>query len=102
MSSYNIILDIIGIIETKINKKTNTIFLSLTDYNFHSVNSLLNSGGVGVYVKDSIVYSTRQDLKFTSVSYESIWLEISVLINSKNSKNILVGLIYRHPGTSIP
>ena len=63
---------------------------------------MLNSGGVGVYIKDSINYSIRQDLNFTSVSYESIWLEISVVINSKNSKNILVGLIYRHPGTSIP
>ena len=102
MSSYKIIPDIIGISETKINKKTNTNFLSLTGYNFHFVNSMSNSGGVGVYVKDSIVYSIRQDLNFTSVSYESIWLEVSVVINSKNSKNILVGLIYRHPGTSIP
>ena len=64
MSSYNIILDIIGIIETKINKKTNTNFLSITGYNFHSVNSVLNSGGVGVYIKDSIMYSIRQDLNF--------------------------------------
>ena len=102
MSSYNIIPDIIGISETKINKKTNTNFLSITGYNFHSVDSMLNSGGVGVYIKDSIVYSIRQDLNFKSVSYESIWLEISVVVNCKNNKNILVGLIYRHPGTSIP
>ena len=48
-----------------------------------------------------IVYSIRQDLKFTSNSYESLWLEISVGINSKNNRNILVGVIYRHPKASI-
>ena len=29
-------------------------------------------------------------------------MELSIGITNKNSKNILVGLIYRHPGTSIP
>ena len=53
-----------------------------------------NSEGVGVYVKDSIICSIRNDLNFTSVSYESMWIEISVGINSKKSKNTLVGLIY--------
>ena len=48
-----------------------------------------------------IVYLIRQDLKFTSNSYESLWLEISVGINSKNNRNILVGVIYRHPKASI-
>ena len=61
MPSYKIIPDIIEISETKINAKTNTNFLSLRGYNFHSVNSILNSGGVGVYVRDTIVFSIRQD-----------------------------------------
>ena len=50
-SSYKIIPDIIGIIKTKINKNTDTNCLLLTGYNFHCVNSMSNSGGVGVYVK---------------------------------------------------
>ena len=102
MSSYKVIPDIIGISETKINKKTNTNFLSVTGYTFNCFNFMSNSGGIELYVKDSIVYSIRKDLNFTSVSYEYIQLEISVGINSKNSKNILVGLIYCHPKASIP
>ena len=73
MFSYKIIPDIIGISETKINKNTDTNFLSLTGYNFHCVNSMSNSGGVGVYVKNSITYSIRKDLSFICVSYESLW-----------------------------
>ena len=53
-------------------------------------------------VKNSITYSIRKDLNFICVSYESIWLEISVGVNSKNNKNILVRIIYRHPNASIP
>ena len=35
-----------------------------------------------MYVKDSIVYSIRHDLNFTSVSYESMWIEILVVIKT--------------------
>ena len=62
---------------------------------------MLNSGGVGVYVKYSIVYSIRHNLHFANVSYKSIWLEISVENNSKELK-FLMGLIYRHLETEIP
>ena len=47
------------------------------------------------------VFSLRQDLKFTCREYESLWLEIYVGVNSNSSKNILLGLIYRHPEKSI-
>ena len=54
-----------------------------------------------VYIKQSILYTIRQDLKFTCSKYESLWLKISVGIHSNNSTNILVRLLYRHPGHSI-
>ena len=47
-------------------------------------------------VKDSIVYSIRQDLNFTSDSYKSTWLEISVGISSKID-NFFISIIYIHP-----
>ena len=55
-----------------------------------------------MYFKASIVYLIRQDIKFTCVSYDSICLEISAGMNNKNSKNVLVGLIYRHLEILIP
>ena len=91
MSSCNIFPDIIGISETKVNSNSNLDLISLGNYNLHFVNSETRSGGVLVYIKKSILYTIRQDLKFTCSKYESLWVEISVGINSNNSKNILVG-----------
>lgn len=55
MFEYKII-NYLGVSETKINKKTNTDYLSLTEFSFHIVNSITNSGGVGIYTKNSIIY----------------------------------------------
>ena len=45
-----------------------------------------------------IIYSIRKNCKFTCSKYESLWLEISVENNNNNSKIILVGITYKHPG----
>ena len=97
MCSCNIFPDIIGICETKLNKNSNIDLISLKNYSLHFVNSKTNSGGVLVYIKSSILYSIRQELTFTCSKYESLWVGISVGENSNNSKNILVGITYRHP-----
>ena len=57
---------------------------------------------IGIYVKNSIIYSIQQDLILNCINFESLWLELSIGINNKNSKNIAGGLIYHHPGTSMP
>ena len=59
MSSYKTVPDIIGISETKLTQKPTQI-LSLIGFGFHFVNSILHLAGVGVYVKNSIVYSIPQ------------------------------------------
>ena len=101
MSSCNTFPDIIGICETKRDTNSNMNLIPLENYNLHFVNSETRSGGALVYIKKSILYRIRQDLKFTCREYDTLWLEVSVGINSNNSKNILVRLIYRHPGKSI-
>ena len=101
MCSCNIFPDIIGICETKLNKNSNIDLISLKNYSLHFVNSKTNSGGVLLYIKSSILYSIKQELTFTCSKYESLWVEISVGKNSNDSKNILVGILYRHPQTSI-
>ena len=54
-------------------------------------------GGCGVYIKDTIPYITRPDLRLnfknTQSEFEVLWLEIT----SPFKDNILIGVIYRHP-----
>ena len=98
MTSYRMLPDIIGICETKLNNNNILDLIMLNKYSFHYTNSFSKAGGVGIYINNSMTYTLRSDLIFHSANYESIWVELSVGVNSKK---ILVGLIYRHPGTSV-
>ena len=52
------------------------------------------NGGALLYIKNGINYKLRPDLNINKdKELESIFIEII----TKNSKNILVGCIYRHP-----
>ena len=62
---------------------------------------MTKAGGVGIYGKNPIICPIKQDLNFKWIIYEFLWLELSIVINNKNNNDILVGLIYCHPGTSI-
>ena len=54
------------------------------------------SGGVAVYIKDTLCWHRRHDLETDDI--ECIWIELS--INNK-SRPILLGNIYRPPDTSL-
>ena len=98
MISYKITPNIIGVCETKLNENINLDPILLNNYTFHFKNSMSKAGGVGIYNKNSIIHTLRTDLNFTSANYESVWLELSI---GAHNEKILVGLIYRHPGSSI-
>lgn len=98
MISYKITPNIIGVCETKLNENINLDPILLNNYTFHFKNSMSKAGGVGIYIKNSIIHTLRTDLNFTSANYESVWLELSI---GAHNEKILVGLIYRHPGSSI-
>ena len=55
------------------------------------------AGGVGIYVKNSIIHTLRKDLNFTSKNSELFWFELSMEVHNEEN---LVGLIYRYPGNS--
>ena len=56
-------------------------------------------GGTGFYIKDSLVFKRRDDLKFNSSGFhESTFIEIIL----PNKKNVIVGCIYRHPNSKMP
>ena len=98
MISYKITPNIIGVCETKLNENINLDPILLNNYTFHFKNSMSKAGGVGIYIKNSIIHTLRTDLNFNSANYESVWLELSI---GAHNEKILVGLIYRHPGSSI-
>ena len=56
-------------------------------------------GGVGMYINDGLAYSTESLKEYNSSSkdIECYWVEIIM----KNSKNIIVGVVYRPPGGNV-
>ena len=89
---------ILALSETKLNDESTVP--PLTGYTFTNVNSPTTSGGVGFYVSDTLKYSVRPDLSLNIDACEDLWIEVfPELHNSSNfNKNIVVGVIYRHPG----
>jgi len=89
--------DIIAISETKI--KTNQIVsaIDLFDYNFVHVDSLTAAGGVGFYVKESVSFTIRTDLKLNLANVEDMWIEVG----KDKPKSVIIGVVYRHPKYTI-
>ena len=80
--------------ETHVNNMTTSEELKINGYNFERIfmdRTFGKGGGVGVYIKEDLVYYRRRDLERQDI--ECIWLEILL----PNSKGILVGNIYRPP-----
>ena len=57
-------------------------------------------GGISLYIKDGINYKTRTDLGHSTNDLEMIWAEINNS-HTKNQKNLILGVVYRRPGSDI-
>ena len=87
-------LSVVGLTETKLKIDQEEILnINIPGDNFLSQPSLSNAGGVGVFVKNGISYSCRQDLSSVKEGYESLWIEIQ----NDAEHNTICGIIYRHP-----
>ena len=93
--------------ETKLNAKPNINSIMLPHYTFCHSPSNSAAGGVGIYINDSLQYKIRDDPKFLEEGNQNIWIEIitnnSIFChkNRQYLKNIMVGVIYRHPSNCI-
>ena len=67
---------LIAISEIKLNAKSNINSIMLPHYTFCHSPSNSAAGGVGIYIKDSLQYRIRDDLKFLEEGNENIWIEI--------------------------
>ena len=93
--------DIIGITEHKIKKEnenpiTNIDIPGYQSFVFDCSETL--HGGTGLYIKNSIVFNKRDDLKiFSRGDFESTFIEVIF----PKRKNMIIGCIYRHPTSNI-
>ena len=89
--------NIISLSETKIKNETPITNLLPPGYEFISQPTLTNAGGVGLYIKHDMNFTIREDLNIVTPQYESLWIEI----NCDCAKNIICGVIYRHPSGNL-
>lgn len=82
--------NVIGITETKItNSNEDNFHPSIPGYVFEYVPSPLASGGVGLFVDQSLHYTVLE--KTSNEAFQAIWIEISFV----NHKNIVCSIIHR-------
>ena len=98
LSELSFPFSIIGVTETKIltdvDKTTNT---DIEGYEFESQPTQSDAGGVGFYIRQGFDYVIRDDMSITVQNLESLWIELK----HKNKKNLLCGVVYRHPKSNI-
>ena len=94
--------DLIALSETKITEICNTEYHPyLESYKYYNIKSKTMSGSVGLFVRNTLVCTTRHDLNCSENGlYEMFWVDISS--HSINSAKTTVGIVYRHNKTSIP
>ena len=89
---------VIGLSETKFKIGQEQIMNNrISGYNFVSQPSHLNAGGTGILIQDKFNFTKRDDLSTSKMEFEALWIEI----NNNSHRNILCGVIYRHPSSCI-
>ena len=82
--------NIIGISETKItNNNQKSCISQIPGYAFEHVPTPLASGGVGIFIDESLNYNIVE--KTSNDAYQALWIEIFF----EKQKNVICGIIYR-------
>ena len=100
--------DIICITESRLQDKKidyQLNFVGLPHYKLRYDNSPTRAGGVAVYVKDTLNFEVKSDLRLNVADCESLFIEFDVSpkkTNKRNtSKSFLLGCVYRHPRKTV-
>ena len=101
LSTLKFDFHITRITEHKIRDTVPVVNIDIPDCHKFAYNTSLTIHGLtGFYIKDSLQYKVRRDLKLIAPSpgeFESTFIEIIV----PGKKNLIVGCIYRHPSSTI-
>jgi len=91
---------IIAMSETWLHKDNADLY-NIMDYAKESTERVnKRGGGVAMFISSKLKYSKREDLTSQSSTLESVFIEIDKL-QFNAEKNVVIGCIYRPPGTSI-
>ena len=101
LSKFERLPDIICISETHFRDKQNLTNFKLCNYSLHvNSRSIMQKGGVAMYVNNNFLVFTRDDLTFfTEQHFESLFLEIRT---RSSDFRLVCGVIYRSPNGSCP
>ena len=91
---------IIGLSETRLDDSKQDLY-NLQNYtSIHAFRNGRSGGGVSMFIKNNAQFKRRFDLQFFYSEMESIFIEIDSSVYCTKS-NIVVGLIYRMPDSSV-
>ena len=94
-SINNFQFSVIGITETWLHKNSPPIF-NINNYNIlRDDRKRRRGGGVALYVNDSLTFKNRQDIHIEGT--ENIFIELT----NNFSKNLIIGVIYKPPNSSV-
>ena len=86
MVSLNRSIDVIAVSEIWDSKKSPIVTnININGYSVFKSSSISQCGGVGLYVKSSLVASPRNDLDTVTENFETVWIEV----DNKNGTNFL-------------
>ena len=98
LHDLNYTFSIIGLSETWISATHNqSMNIDLPGYSFVSQPTTQRAGGVGLYINNDLLFNVRYDLSSSSAESEILWVEIESQLN----KNVLCGIVYRHPNSNL-
>ncbi len=100
--------DILGITETRLKIDMNWNEVEFKKYSFEHKESKTSAGGAGIYIANYLEYKVRYDLDLEVTNCDDIWVEIvspktnlNIKTKYEGIQNLVVGVIYRHPGSQI-
>ena len=88
--------DILAISESKLsNNNLNQALLN--NYHMLCTNSLSFSGGVAIFIADNLKFNKLDEFSIANDNAETLFVEIDI---PGESKDLVIGTIYRHPGAN--
>ena len=101
ISTHKLHFDFVGLSETWQNKKQTSYPEAMIGYQpMEFTPGQTQNSGCALFIRDTINHFKRDDLSCSFYSTSCEFQTIFVEVQNKNSRNMLVGVIYRHPSTN--
>ena len=83
-----------GSLTNQLAKNQIVVNIDIEGYDFIHSDSSSRAGGLGLYIKDFLTFTLKEELDLNMNLVENIWIQIET---SDNTKSIIIGVVYRHP-----